>query len=103
MPDAIKCFRLPKSVSIYPEYLRLNVSSRVVYVETSKMKILGVACYGITMPKAVSNTDNPKSTQGMVIWMACHTIADSDGNPNLLGVNRNDRGLWVNAYNGKPT
>lgn len=27
-------------------------------------------------------------------------ITDSDGNPNLLGLNRNDKGRWLNAYNG---
>ncbi len=26
----------------------------------------------------------------------------SDGNPNLLGANRNDDGQWLNAYYGKP-
>ena len=25
---------------------------------------------------------------------------DSDGNPNVLGLNRNDEGRWLNAYNG---
>ncbi|MBX4189228.1 hypothetical protein KW785_01370 [Candidatus Parcubacteria bacterium] len=29
-------------------------------------------------------------------------ITDSNGNPNILGVNRNDKGRWVNAYNGNP-
>ena len=28
---------------------------------------------------------------------------DSDGNPNVLGLNRNDDGRWLNAYNGYPT
>lgn len=27
-------------------------------------------------------------------------ITDSDGNPNVLGLNRNDEGRWLNAYNG---
>lgn len=27
-------------------------------------------------------------------------ITDSDGNPNVLGLNRNDKGRWLNAYNG---
>jgi len=29
-------------------------------------------------------------------------VTDSDGNPNLLGLNRNDEGRWLNAYNGNP-
>ena len=29
-------------------------------------------------------------------------IADSDGNLNVLGLNRNDQGRWLNAYNGNP-
>ncbi|OGG62221.1 hypothetical protein A3C19_03050 [Candidatus Kaiserbacteria bacterium RIFCSPHIGHO2_02_FULL_54_22] len=27
---------------------------------------------------------------------------DSDGNPNVFNVNRNDDGLWLNANNGRP-
>ena len=27
-------------------------------------------------------------------------ITDSNGNPNVLGINRNDKGRWLNAYNG---
>lgn len=27
---------------------------------------------------------------------------NSDGDPNLLGVNRNDDGRWLNAYNDTP-
>ncbi len=27
---------------------------------------------------------------------------DSDGDPNLLGLNRNDDGRWLNAYWDKP-
>jgi hypothetical protein len=27
---------------------------------------------------------------------------DSDGDPNLLSLNRNDDGRWLNAYNGRP-
>ncbi len=28
--------------------------------------------------------------------------SDSDGDLNLLGVNRNDNGRWLNTYNGNP-
>ena len=31
------------------------------------------------------------------------TSTDSDGNRNLLGLNRNDLGRKLNAYNGNPT
>lgn len=27
-------------------------------------------------------------------------ITDSNGDPNVLGINRNDEGRWLNAYNG---
>ena len=27
-------------------------------------------------------------------------ITDSNGNPNVLGLNRHDKGRWLNAYNG---
>ena len=30
------------------------------------------------------------------------TSCNSDGNPNLLGANRNDNGHWLNAYYDKP-
>lgn len=30
----------------------------------------------------------------------CFIQTDSDGNPNVLGINRNDKGRWLNAYNG---
>jgi len=41
----------------------------------------------------------------MVIRVALHTErdTDSDGNLNLLGLNRNDAGRKLNAYNGNPT
>jgi hypothetical protein len=29
-------------------------------------------------------------------------VTDSDGNLNMLGVNRNDDGRWLNTYNGNP-
>jgi hypothetical protein len=28
--------------------------------------------------------------------------SDSDGDLNMLGVNRNDNGRWLNTYNGNP-
>ena len=29
-------------------------------------------------------------------------VTDSNGYPNLLGLNRNDDGQWLNTYNGQP-
>jgi len=31
-----------------------------------------------------------------------HIYTDSDGNPNLLGANRNDDGSWLNTYWDNP-
>ena len=34
--------------------------------------------------------------------MACRTNADSDGNPNVFNLERNDDGLWLNNNWAKP-
>lgn len=34
-------------------------------------------------------------------WNGRHSI-QSDGDPNLLYANRNDKGRWLNAYNDNP-
>lgn len=34
--------------------------------------------------------------------MACRTNADSDGNPNVFNLERNDDGLWMNNNWAKP-
>lgn len=50
------------------------------------------------MPKTIQPREHSKGggTGGSLY------VTDSDGNLNLLGVNRNDDGRWLNTYNGKP-
>lgn len=50
-------FLLPTPVSIQPRVSVFKDADRVVYVETSKMKILGIKHYRITMRSSIQLVD----------------------------------------------
>jgi hypothetical protein len=63
---------------------------------SEKKKILGAGCYGIAMPDSIQPGEYSKGG-GMD-----DIRRSSDGDPNLLGVNRNGDGRWLNAYYDRP-
>lgn len=63
--------------------------------------ILGAECWWNLVPKYYSTLRSAQAFYGW--WHGWHSAYnDSDGNPNVFNVNRNDDGLWLNANNGRP-
>ena len=60
------------------------------------MKILGIKRQGIVMPNTIQPREYSKGGGSDGI------SHNSDGDPKLLGTNRNDDGHWLNAYYDKP-
>jgi len=88
-------FQLPNPVSIHREYLRLWFRVEWCMQHFTKMKLLGIGCYGITMP----NTIQPEELfDGQ--WQGRHSIRNRNSNGNLYirYLYFND-GVWNRNYN----
>ena len=70
----------------------------MVYEDTSKMKLLGIEYYGITMPNTIQPREYSKGggKEGILY------ITDSDGDLNVFNVERNSDSLWLNTNYGNP-
>ena len=69
-----------------------HVLAMVQHVTLEKTQKLGVRYYGIVMPNSIQPREY--SMGGDTDGISCI----SDGNPNLLSVNRDDGGQWLNTY-----
>ena len=71
--------------------------SRRAY-ETEKLVILGAKCWWNLVPTYYST---PRVFEGW--WHGWHFAQyDSDGDPNVFNVNRDDDELWLNTNDGRP-
>lgn len=64
------------------------------------MKELGAECYRIMMRNTIQLWDWHESSKSGGTDGTLH-ITDSDGNPNLFKVDRNDDKLWLNDNDGR--
>ena len=97
-------FPLPNPVSIHPEYPRSRFRIARCMQTLQKMKILGVECSGIMMPKTAEPPQTiPRSHRASRDGDMDGVPHISDGDPNVLNANRNDDGRYVNAYNDNPS